>query len=526
MLKITLLWMLGAALLFPAAAAGSAAGQVEDIVTDTIAVGSTALWIEIAGDRLYVTNPEDGTIVTVDTESREIVGTIDAGAGVSVIEVVEDKNKIYATLLQNPRVHVFEMDSGEKIGEIDIGRADITLYSTADKPYGQREYITFDTDAVGLAYNQGTGMLYAVHSTVDSVAVIDTVSDTKRGDIPVGDSPLLIEIDVERNIGYVSNRNTNDVSVLDLESNTETKRLSTGFVPDQLAIDQSNNRLFVSHHGSPKVAVIDLRSQEIEAEIPLKAPTHSLAVDPNRDILHVSYLPESGLTGPGSIGVVEFIDTRTNKLVHSMDLDGNPFFVAIDPRGDRLFASNIADGELAVVDLQNEAEILGLDDNDPGAAQARPGAGGGCLIATAAYGTELAPQVQMLREVRDGAVMGTAAGAAFMSGFNQAYYSFSPTVADWERQNPAFQEAVRALITPMIATMIERIGPGTWSLAPPSDATVVATIAPSIHASGRFSHAGLYAAAPALASVLACRYAKARILGRTAPPSRPARPRP
>ena len=37
--------------------------------------------------------------------------------------------------------------------------------------------------------------------------------------------------------------------------------------------------------------------------------------------------------------------------------------------------------------------------------------------------------------------------------------------------------------------MIERIGPGTCSFAPPSEATVVATIAPSIHARGRFSHA-------------------------------------
>ena len=79
--------------------------------------------------------------------------------------------------------------------------------------------------------------------------------------------------------------------------------------------------------------------------------------------------------------------------------------------------------------------------------------GGGCLIATAAYGTELAPQVQFLREIRDNTVMSTASGASFMTGFNQLYYSFSPTIADWERENPMFQEAVRAFITPMISTL-------------------------------------------------------------------------
>jgi len=79
--------------------------------------------------------------------------------------------------------------------------------------------------------------------------------------------------------------------------------------------------------------------------------------------------------------------------------------------------------------------------------------GGGCLIATAAYGTELAPQVQFLREIRDNTVMSTSSGMAFMSGFNQFYYSFSPTIADLERENPMFQEAVRAFITPMISTL-------------------------------------------------------------------------
>ncbi|MFQ5782065.1 MAG: CFI-box-CTERM domain-containing protein [Nitrosopumilus sp.] len=79
--------------------------------------------------------------------------------------------------------------------------------------------------------------------------------------------------------------------------------------------------------------------------------------------------------------------------------------------------------------------------------------GGGCLIATAAYGTELAPQVQFLREIRDNTVMSTASGVSFMTGFNQLYYSFSPTIADMERENPMFQEAVRAFITPMISTL-------------------------------------------------------------------------
>ena len=79
--------------------------------------------------------------------------------------------------------------------------------------------------------------------------------------------------------------------------------------------------------------------------------------------------------------------------------------------------------------------------------------GGGCLIATATYGSEMADQVQQLRELRDNVILSKASGTAFMTGFNQIYYSFSPTIADLERENSLFKEFVKLTITPMIATL-------------------------------------------------------------------------
>ena len=40
-----------------------------------------------------------------------------------------------------------------------------------------------------------------------------------------------------------------------------------------------------------------------------------------------------------------------------------------------------------------------------------------------------------------------------MSGFNQFYYSFSPIIADMERENPIFKEFVKLSITPMLSTL-------------------------------------------------------------------------
>ena len=88
-----------------------------------------------------------------------------------------------------------------------------------------------------------------------------------------------------------------------------------------------------------------------------------------------------------------------------------------------------------------------------GYCEAEKQSGGGCLIATAAYGSEISPQVQSLRELRDNSLLQTNSGKTFMTGFNQFYYSFSPTIADWERQNPIFKEVVKIILTPLLTSL-------------------------------------------------------------------------
>ena len=112
----------------------------------------------------------------------------------------------------------------------------------------------------------------------------------------------------------------------------------------------------------------------------------------------------------------------------------------------------------------------------------------GCLIATAAYGTELAPQVQLLREIRDNTLLTTVSGNTFMTGFNTLYYSFAPTISDWERESPVFKEAVRAFITPMISTL------SIMALADDGSEVEVLGLGISVIA----LNLGMYIAAPAL----------------------------
>jgi peptidyl-prolyl cis-trans isomerase B (cyclophilin B) len=122
---------------------------------------------------------------------------------------------------------------------------------------------------------------------------------------------------------------------------------------------------------------------------------------------------------------------------------------------------NFSDQEYVFQDMLNSIELFSTlpDESKPETVtmeeweENTSSEGGGCLIATAAFGSEMAPQVQFLREIRDNTVMSTQSGTTFMTGFNQFYYSFSPYVADYERENPVFKEAVKVTLTPLLTSL-------------------------------------------------------------------------
>ena len=118
-----------------------------------------------------------------------------------------------------------------------------------------------------------------------------------------------------------------------------------------------------------------------------------------------------------------------------------------------LSASNInGQGESSSIDLV----VLQGSGSTPQPEQ--PQQPSGCLIATAAFGSELTPQVPYLRNFRDNCILSTASGSAFMNTFNSIYYSFSPQVADYEREQPWLQATVKAALYPLfgILTVSER----------------------------------------------------------------------
>lgn len=94
----------------------------------------------------------------------------------------------------------------------------------------------------------------------------------------------------------------------------------------------------------------------------------------------------------------------------------------------------------------------------------QPTTGPRCIIATVAYGSELAPEVQSLRNFRDNIVLPTEVGRCFMTAFNRWYYSFSPSVAKSLSESGGARAVVKASLYPLVTVL--QIASGIYSTLP------------------------------------------------------------
>ena len=247
------------------------------------------------------------------------------------------------------------------------------------------------------------------------------------------------------------------VGILELNSYDEVKTSSDRTIT--IPIKRSSHEIIImGTHVFSQVSAASTVQVEQQIEKKIQDELRSEIPDGKAKLLIFSDTEWSGVSQVSGFDVTEINGQRDRIIIFECE----PPLV-----GERAFGAKIKklteEGYLKIVAIQNQKIIsqestdehfgeVFMNDNCVSSFTTGP-EGGGCLIATATYGSELAPQVQQLRELRDNKLLQTESGSAFMESFNDFYYSSSPTIADYERENPVFREAVKLAITPMISSL-------------------------------------------------------------------------
>lgn len=109
--------------------------------------------------------------------------------------------------------------------------------------------------------------------------------------------------------------------------------------------------------------------------------------------------------------------------------------------GDRTATVIIPSNALGVETYEVELDARGLDPNEAG--------NSACFIATAAFDSDMAPQVKRLREFRDEYLIGNPAGRFLVKN----YYRLSPPLADFIRDNETAKNIARGFIQLLVWTI-------------------------------------------------------------------------
>ena len=204
-----------------------------------------------------------------------------------------------------------------------------------------------------------------------------------------------------------------------------------------------------------------------------KFPLDILSLPSEKFLFQLSWGPDIIETGVPTTFVMNIQDPATGDLIRGSSFDFVLIQDGIEIHNDHLLsdfgtysyeytfskagtvtlsANNInSQGDSAKIDL---AVLQGSGNPTTNPQPQQPSSPSQCLIATAAFGSELSPQVMYLRNFRDHHILSTVSGSAFMHTFNSIYYMFSPQVAEYERGQPWLQGMVKMALYPLFGILM------------------------------------------------------------------------
>src|SRR5450631_2691481 len=242
----------------------------------TLPTGANPVGVSVspAGNRVYVSNFDDGTMSVFDSLNNRVLPSIPVGSMPIGLAVSPDGRKV--------AVATCSSGTGRTISIVDVGTGQVVLIGVGAGP-------------VALAYNPSGSRLYVANQTDGTVSIVDPSSRVVVGTIGVPSNATGLAINPAGTRVYVAHRANSSgarslVSVIDTSVPQLVATVPLSSDPEWLTVNPDGSRVYVALGASGTVALLDTSSNRIAFEIILASkfafPT-GVAVSPDNTKLHV-----------------------------------------------------------------------------------------------------------------------------------------------------------------------------------------------------------------------------------------------
>ena len=125
-----------------------------------------------------------------------------------------------------------------------------------------------DSEPSAVAVNAAGTLAVVAERSASKVAILDLITLTVKGEIPVGAGPIGIAI--RANLALVVNGDGNSVTVIDLTAGTAVRTIAVGHAPRGIALDAAG-RAYVTNQNDGTVSVIDIAAGTVLSTLNLGA---------------------------------------------------------------------------------------------------------------------------------------------------------------------------------------------------------------------------------------------------------------
>ena len=326
-------------------------------ISSHVEVSKSPMKMSLTDDFLYVSHVSENKISVIDTRTDLLFKEITTSGGLMAVEAIPEKNKIYAAVFESSGIDVYTADTGMYEKTINLPETEMTLWSKADKPYGQREYVNFLTGGWDLAYNPNNELLYVASYNGDKIYIIDTKVDQVGETISIADDPYVVTVDTISDKVLVASLAGNAVSIItptvnDSTGNIEhtvTSEIKTGVAPWCVDLDEINHMAFVSHRGSSYLSVIHILDGNEIAQIPLSGRSQCVAVDDTEHRVYASLFTSNNLVK---------INGETFEVIDTIETQSQIWDMIVQPTTHKIYASYQDVNQVVVLSPESYRETL------------------------------------------------------------------------------------------------------------------------------------------------------------------------